>query len=180
MQSIVSKYPLEIIQKANNVQLIITDVDGVLTDGGIIYDNSGNETKRFNVKDGHVVKNLLDHEILTAVITGRNSEVVKFRCKELKFSYHYHGVKDKILVFEEILSKTGLTARQCAYIGDDLPDVGLLKLVGLSAVPADATEYVKTEVDVVLTKNGGEGCFRELADIVLASKGLLDEILKKS
>jgi len=179
MQSITSLYPSKIIQKAQQIKLVITDVDGVLTDGGIIYDNSGNETKRFNVKDGHVVKTLRDHGILTAVITGRNSEVVKFRCNELKFDFHYHGVKDKILVLKEILEKTGLTFEQCAYIGDDLPDVGLIRLVGLSAMPADATEYVKPEANIVLTKRGGEGCFRELSDLILASKDLLTEILKK-
>lgn len=179
MQSIIAQYSPEIIKKSQMVKLIITDVDGVLTDGGIIYDNSGNETKRFNVKDGHVVKTLRDHGILTAVITGRNSEVVKFRCNELKFDFHYHGVKDKILVLKEILQKTNLTFSQCAYIGDDLPDVGLIRLVGLSAVPFDAIEYVKPEADLVLTKRGGEGCFRELSDLILASKDLLSEILRK-
>ena len=167
-----------IIKKAKAIRAIIFDVDGVLTDGGIIYDNQGNESKRFNVKDGQIIKYLKQAEVLTGVITGRDSPVVRNRCNELKIDIHYHGIHNKKEVFEQILLEQGLEANQVAYIGDDINDLPVLVNCGLSATPADGHHAVQAYVDLVLTRKGGEGALRELADLVLESLGFYDEIIK--
>jgi 3-deoxy-D-manno-octulosonate 8-phosphate phosphatase (KDO 8-P phosphatase) len=169
----------EIRQKAERIKLIITDIDGVLTDGGIIYDDNGLEYKRFNVKDGFIVSHLKKSGILVGAITGRNSKVVENRCEELNFDFHYHGVKDKLNKFHEILEVLEIEASEVAYIGDDLLDLPLLKKVGFSACPQDAITYVREHVDYVSSLGGGYGAFREISDLILESKGLLASIIEK-
>ncbi|WP_035757157.1 KdsC family phosphatase [Hugenholtzia roseola] len=160
-----------------NIQLILTDVDGVLTDGGIIYDNNFQEYKRFNVKDGLIVRPLQKMGIRVGVITGRNSEVVRKRCEELNFDFHFHGIKNKLEIYEQIKKTTQLDDTQIAYIGDDWNDLPLLRRVGLSFAPADANEQVLQEVKVVLKSAGGEGAFREAAQLILKKQGLLEAAL---
>lgn len=167
----------EISEKASKIKAILFDVDGVLTDGGIIYDNNGLEYKRFNVKDGQIIKYLKQFGILSGVITGRASEVVKNRCNELKIDVHYHGIGDKKTVFEKILTDHSLEAFEVAYIGDDINDLPVLSRCGLSATPADGHRAVRENVDMVLETIGGQGALRELADVVLHAQGYYNQII---
>ena len=164
--------------KAKGIRAIFFDVDGVLTDGGIIYNNAGQEYKRFNVKDGQIIKHLKQAGIVTGVITGRSSQVVKDRCEELKIDVHRHGIHNKLETFEQLLLEQGLDASQIAYIGDDINDLPILIRCGLSATPLDGHKTVKANVDLVLETKGGEGALRELADLVLSAQGIYDKIIK--
>jgi 3-deoxy-D-manno-octulosonate 8-phosphate phosphatase (KDO 8-P phosphatase) len=170
--------PAEVWGKASKIKLLVTDVDGVLTDGGVIYDDHRTEFKRFQVKDGQIVQFLKAHDIKIGVITGRNSTVVKNRCEELGFDFHFHGVKEKKEVFLSQLKAFGLTLEECAFIGDDIIDLPILTNVGFSAAPKDAMSYVLDKVDWVSSFNGGEGVFREVADIILESQGKLKHIVE--
>ena len=178
MQNYLSALTEDIKLKAKNIRLVITDVDGVLTDGGIIYDDNKLEYKRFNVKDGLIVHYLRKNGIMVGAITGRNSKVVENRCEELRFDFHYHGIKDKGRKLIEILETLELYPDEVAYIGDDLIDLPILSRVGLSACPADALPYIQSKVDFVSSLNGGQGVFRELADAILISKDQMDEIIE--
>lgn len=169
----------EILAKAKKIKLLITDVDGVLTDGGIIYDDNQVEHKRFNVKDGQIVQYLISNGIKVGAISGRNSQVVKNRCEELKFDFHFHGIAEKGIKLKEILLKTGIKYEECSFIGDDIWDLPILTKVGLSAAPSDALPYVKERVDFISSLPGGQGVFREVGDLILVSKGLLDPIISQ-
>jgi 3-deoxy-D-manno-octulosonate 8-phosphate phosphatase (KDO 8-P phosphatase) len=165
--------PNEVLEKAKSVKVLITDIDGVLTDGGIIYDDLGTEYKKYNVKDGLIVQHLKKAGFLVGAITGRASQVVENRCEELKFDFHYHGVKDKFKKLSEVLETMELALEEVAYIGDDLIDLPVITKAGLSVSPADALPYIKSAVHYVSPLSGGEGVFRELADILLHAKGQL-------
>lgn len=169
----------EVWEKASQIKLLITDVDGVMTDGGIIYDDNQLELKRFQVKDGQIIRYLKKSGIKIGAITGRDSKVVRNRFDELEFDFHLHGIKEKYNVFFEQISKMGLSINECAYIGDDIIDLPLLMNVGLSAAPADAISYVRDKVDFVSSFNGGDGAFREIADIILQSQGKLKGIIEE-
>ncbi len=170
---------MSIEQKAKNIKAIVFDVDGVLTDGGIIYDNSGMEIKRFNVKDGQIISHLKKAGFIVGAITGRNSQVVKNRCEELKLDFHYHGSSDKLVQYNKIKETYILEDEEIAYIGDDIIDLCILSRCGLSATPNDARVYMKENVDFVLDSSGGEGALRDLADFILNAQGLLDAIIGK-
>lgn len=165
-------------EKASHIKLLITDVDGVLTDGGIIYDNNQLEYKRFQVKDGQIMRYLKENGIKVGAITGRDSQVVKNRLDEMKFDFHFHGVKEKYEQFFEQISNMGLSIKECAYIGDDIIDLPILMNVGFSAAPEDAMAYIADRVDFVSSFKGGQGAFREVADIILQSQGKLKEIIE--
>jgi len=177
MKSITSKYPAEIIDKARKIKVVITDVDGVLTEGRISYDGHGMETKSFNVKDGLIVGHLREAGILVGLITGRSSSIVSKRGEELKFDFINQGSKDKIADYEQIRSEFEFKDEEVAYIGDDLNDLQLLHRVGLSITPADSPVYIKENVDLVSSVKGGQGVFREVGDLILAAKGLFDNLL---
>jgi len=168
------------LEKAKRIKAILFDVDGVLTDGGIIYDDKGIEYKRYNVKDGQIISHLKNYKFIVGAITGRESDVVKNRCVELKLDYHSHGVKDKLVEYEKFKKKYSLKDEQIAYIGDDIIDLCVLIRCGLSATPSDARSYIKNEVDIVTNTKGGEGVLRDIADYVLNSQNLLENILKKT
>jgi 3-deoxy-D-manno-octulosonate 8-phosphate phosphatase (KDO 8-P phosphatase) len=169
----------EILEKAKKIKLLITDVDGVLTDGGIIFDNEGVESKKFNVKDGLIVQYLRKNQIKVGVISGRNSQVVRNRCVELGFDYHYHGIEDKAIQLQAILEEMDIGLAECAFIGDDLWDLPILCQVGFSAAPLDAMPYVREMVDFVSSLPGGKGVFREVGDLILMSKGQLEPIIHR-
>lgn len=160
------------------IKLLVFDVDGCLTDGGIIYDGSGEEFKVFNVKDGFAMISLEKLGLKSAIITGRASKVVERRAKELKLTYLYQGVKDKKAILEEILEKENLTLENVAAIGDDFNDLRLLKSVGWSFAPNDAMEIVKQSVTTVLHAKGGKGAAREMIDKILEKEGKTREFLK--
>lgn len=167
-------------EKAKNIKAILFDVDGVLTDGGIIYDDTELEYKRYNVKDGQIISHLKRLGFVVGAITGRESDVVKNRCIELKLNYHKHGVKDKLIEYENFKSEYNLEDTQIAYIGDDIIDLSILIRCGLSATPNDAREYIKDEVDIVTDTKGGDGVLRDIADYILDAQDLLEKLIKES
>lgn len=161
------------------IELLVFDVDGCLTDGGITYGNSDvEEFKTFNVKDGFGIVSWMKLGRKTAIITGRSSRVVDRRAKELGITYLYQDVKNKKAVLQEILEKEGLHFDQVAAIGDDLNDLSLLKAVGLSFAPADALPMVKQAVHIVLTKEGGKAAVREMIDTVVEKENLSEAFVK--
>lgn len=181
-EKIISEYfahvPEEVFAKAKSIKVLITDIDGVLTDGGIIYDDMGTEYKKYHVKDGYIVQHLRKAKVLVGAITGRSSQVVENRCEELKFDFHYHGVKDKGKKLEELLETLEVSLEEVAFIGDDLIDLPILTQVGWAVAPADALPYVKSFVHFVSTFAGGKGVFREVADILLHAKGQLIPLIE--
>jgi 3-deoxy-D-manno-octulosonate 8-phosphate phosphatase (KDO 8-P phosphatase) len=179
VKEILGKYSKEQIKKAAQIKALFFDVDGVLTDGKIIYDSAGNESKQFNVKDGYIISHLKKAGILVGIITGRESVVVSNRAAELKLDFCHQGIMDKQSVFEKLVKFHKLKKKQVAYIGDDINDLGALRACGLSACPADAVAYVKSEVEIITSAKGGEGVVREVADLILAAKGELEKIVKK-
>jgi 3-deoxy-D-manno-octulosonate 8-phosphate phosphatase (KDO 8-P phosphatase) len=163
----------DVLVKARRIKLLVTDLDGVLTDGGIILDDNGVEYKKFQVKDAQIVPFLRKSGIKTGVITGRDVAVSKIRCEQMGVDFHLHGVQQKWSTLQKILGEMGLDSSQVAYIGDDIIDLELLLNVGFSAAPADAITYVKEKVNYVTLKKGGKGAYRELADLLLFSGGKL-------
>ncbi len=160
------------------IKAIITDVDGVLTDGGIYYDSAGNEIKKFNAKDGMAIGMLHKANMKVGLITGRHSEMVIRRAKELGFDFHVHGIKNKLIHFQKFKDQFQLQNTEIAYIGDDINDLPVMSLCGLKACPSDAPEYIKKQVDYITQKRGGEGAFREFSDWILQEKGILNQIIQ--
>jgi 3-deoxy-D-manno-octulosonate 8-phosphate phosphatase (KDO 8-P phosphatase) len=182
-EKIVSAYfanvPAGIFERAAKVRLLITDIDGVMTDGGIIYDNDELEYKKYQVKDGLIVHHLRRGKLMVGAITGRESRVVQNRCEELKFDFHYHGVKNKGKKLQEVLETLEIEADEVAYVGDDLIDLPILTRVGLAVCPADALAYIKPYCHYVSRFSGGNGVFREVGDLILHAQGFLVPIIKK-
>lgn len=166
-------------QKLAGIKLLLLDVDGILTDGRIIYDNQGNELKAFDVKDGHGLKMVQRAGIKTGIITGRSSEVVKRRAEELGFDILYQGALRKLDPYMEILAEQGLTDDQVAYVGDDVVDLPVLRRVGFSATVADAVEDVIPLVDYVTKRSGGRGAVREICDMLLRASGQWDALTSR-
>lgn len=155
------------------IEIIFLDVDGSLTDGGIYKTNSGDEFKKFDVKDGFGIQEWLRIGKKIAIITGKSSKIVENRAKELKIPYFFQGVKDKFQKAREILELENLDFSNAAAIGDDLNDMKLLNVVKISFKPADALSSVKA--DITLSKNGGNGAVREMIEILVDSENLRDE-----
>jgi 3-deoxy-D-manno-octulosonate 8-phosphate phosphatase (KDO 8-P phosphatase) len=174
-----SGYSKEQIKKASLVKAIFFDVDGVLTDGRIIYDDSGREIKSFSVKDGLIISYLKKAGIITGAISGRDSPAVARRCAELKIDFCHQGIVDKANAFEKLVKHYKLKHKEVAFIGDDLNDLPILRLAGFAVCPSDTYDYIKDNCDFVTSAKGGNGVLREVADLVLSSKGLLDKILKE-
>jgi 3-deoxy-D-manno-octulosonate 8-phosphate phosphatase (KDO 8-P phosphatase) len=178
VKEILEKYPKELIKKASQVKALIFDIDGVLTDGKITYDDSGKEIKSFNVKDGLIVSHLRKAGILVGAISGRESNAVSKRAAELKLDFCHQGIVDKASVFLKLIEYHELKKKQVAYIGDDINDLSILRQVGLAACPVDAPVYIRKRVEVVTAAKGGNGVMREVADLILASRGYFDKMLK--
>jgi 3-deoxy-D-manno-octulosonate 8-phosphate phosphatase (KDO 8-P phosphatase) len=164
--------------KALKIKAFLLDVDGVLTDGSIIYDDNGLEYKKFNVKDGQIISHLKKLNFNIGVITGRNSIVVKNRCNELKIDFHKHGIKDKNVEYQNFKKAYNLTDENIVYIGDDIIDLTVLRKCGISVTPNDARKYMKENVDIVTNSKGGEGVFRDVADYILEKQNLLNNIIE--
>ncbi len=168
----------DIKQRASKVKLIAFDVDGILSDGRLILGNKGEEFKAFYTQDGQGLVMMLKAGFELAIITGRSSNIVEQRMKELGIKHVYQGIGDKLAVLEIILEETGFTADQAAYMGDDLPDLPVIKRVGLGITVADAHEFVQQHADLRTQRNGGRGAVREVCDLILDAQGLLEGIHK--
>ncbi|HEX8947758.1 MAG TPA: HAD-IIIA family hydrolase [Dissulfurispiraceae bacterium] len=164
---------------AKGIKLLILDVDGVLTDGGIILDNDGNEYKVFHVRDGHGIKMLQKAGIQIAIITGRDSRVVDRRARELGITEIYQKCHKKTVAYEELIGRLGIAEQAVAYIGDDVVDIPLFKRVALAVAVADSVDEAKAEAMLVTKARGGRGAVREICDLILKANGkwklLLDE-----
>jgi len=168
-------------ERAGKILMLVLDVDGVLTDGKLYFDNTGNEMKAFNSRDGLGMKALQRCGIEVAVITGRKSAIVSQRMAQLDIRHVYQGCEDKLEAFTQLLETTGLNAEQVCYVGDDWVDLPVLLRAGLAISVADADEHVKEHVHWVTQRNGGEGAVREICNLILSAQGknkiILDEIL---
>ena len=166
-------------EKAKKIRLLLLDVDGVMTDGGIILDSSGGEIKAFNEKDGHGIKLLMRAGVEVGILSGRESPVVTRRAEELGISLVKQRSLNKAGTFREILEERSLKEEEVAYIGDDLTDLPVLRKAGLSAAVADAVEEVKKEADYVTTRPGGRGAVRELIELILKSQDKWDMVTER-
>jgi len=148
-------------------KLVLTDIDGVWTDGGMYYDQTGNEWKKFNTSDSAGVIFCHQRNIPVGIITGEDTQIVKRRSEKLKIDYLYQGVSNKLEIASALCEKLNISFAEVAYIGDDIVDVELLKAVGFSGAPANAPHYIKDLVNFITTKKGGEGAFREFVEQIL-------------
>lgn len=160
-------------------KLILTDIDGVWTDAGMYYDQSGNEWKKFNTSDSAGVLFSKHMNIPVGIITGENTQIVKRRAEKLNIDILYQGVSDKLSVASELCTKLNISLSEVAYIGDDLGDVTLLKAVGFSAAPANAAEYIRNMVHFTTQKAGGDGAFREFVEEILQRAGVFHKVLQE-
>ena len=167
-----------LIKTAAAIELVVFDVDGVFTDGRIWIDNAGNESKSFHVRDGHGVKLLLHYGVQVAVLSGRQSQAVHVRMQELGVSDVLQGHIDKRAAFNELIHKKTVEKSHIAYVGDDIVDVQAMKLAALSIAVADAHAWVKQQADIVTQNAGGQGAVREVCELILDAKGLLDKALQ--
>ena len=161
---------MSVKDRASKIKLLAFDVDGVMTDGSITYDENGVEYKTFNAKDGHGIAKMNRNGFYTAVITGRKNGTVERRSEDLHFSEVFQGVKNKLPILEAIMQKYELDFPQVSYMGDDEPDICILEKVGLACCPADAVDKVKNICHFVSTKDGGRGAVRELCDLIYDSQ----------
>ena len=157
---------------------MLLDVDGVLTDGGIIIDGRGGETKRFDVRDGQGITLLIRAGITVGFISGRSSNIVRHRAKELGVRIVYQGVRDKADAYNEIKEKTGFRDEQIAYLGDDIVDLPIMRRVGLAMAVRDSWLGVKPRVDYVTQAKGGRGAVREVSELLLKAQNIWQQLLK--
>lgn len=165
--------------RLKNIKLLLLDVDGVLTDGSIIYSDNGPETKIFNVKDGLGIKLLMEAGIHLGVITGRRSNALSRRCKELGIDLIYDGVANKADALNRMLERTGFSVEEVACIGDDLPDLALMRRTGLSIAVADAHATLRENADIITSAKGGRGAVREVCEAILKAKGLWETVIER-
>lgn len=166
-----------IIERAKLIRLALFDVDGVFTDGNIQIDSQGKEIKTFNTQDGHGIRLLQHYGIQVGVITGRSSEALEHRMRDLNVEHVYQGSIDKHKSFEELLNTLNLTPEQTSFAGDDIVDLQVMKHCGLAIAVANAHPYVKEHAHWETTAYGGQGAVREICELLLGAQGLLEEAL---
>jgi 3-deoxy-D-manno-octulosonate 8-phosphate phosphatase (KDO 8-P phosphatase) len=166
-----------LVEKAKKLKLLILDVDGVLTDGRLFFDNQGNEYKSFHARDGHGIKLLRQTGVEVAVISGRKSASVALRMKNLGIEHVYQGHEHKVAAFNEIIEKLAITPEQAAHVGDDVLDLPVMIRVGLAIAVNDANFAVKQRADWVTTLPGGQGAVREVCDFIMQVQGTFDSVL---
>jgi len=167
------------VSDLKNIRVLILDVDGVLTEGQIIYNDSGEELKIFNVQDGLGIRMLMEAGIDVWIVTGRKSNALSCRCQNLGIENLLDGVKNKVNALTQIKEKTNIHPDQMAFIGDDLPDIPLMKRVGVPIAVSNACETVVDFAIFVTQNKGGKGAVREVCETILKEQGLWDEMLKK-
>jgi len=168
----------DILEKAAKIKLVIFDIDGVLTTGALFLDNDGKEYKAFNSKDGHGLRMLQDGGVEVAIITGRQSELVKHRAHDLGITRIYQGKREKLPAYEELLAETGLNHEDIAYVGDDVVDLPVMTKVGLAICVQDGHAFVKKHAHWITDKNGGCGAGRDVCELILEAQGKLQDMLQ--
>ncbi|QLF92401.1 HAD family hydrolase [Pseudomonas sp. ABC1] len=166
--------PDDLLQRARNVRLAIFDVDGVLTDGRLYFLEDGSELKTFNTLDGHGIKMLIASGVRTAIISGRKTPVVERRANNLGIQHLFQGREDKLVVLDGLLAELGLDYSQVAYLGDDLPDLPVIRRVGLGMAVASADSFVRDNAHGVTHARGGEGAAREFCELIMHAQGTLE------
>jgi 3-deoxy-D-manno-octulosonate 8-phosphate phosphatase (KDO 8-P phosphatase) len=169
---------MELDERAKRVRLILLDVDGVLTDGGLYYGPQGEVMKRFEVKDGHGIVMWRTCGMRTGILTARSSEIVAVRAKELRLDPVLQGQKNKLAGFHKVLELTSLTAEQVCYVGDDTNDLAVLESVGMAVAPADAVPEARAVAHYVTRAGGGRGAVRELVELLLRAQGQWERALE--
>ncbi len=172
----ISRY---ILNRARKINVVLMDVDGVMTRGDIVYDSNGLEIKHFNAHDGLGIKLARLAGLKTGIISSRESGTIRVRAAELKMDHLYLGRDDKLPAFRELQDVLQLTAAEFCFIGDDLPDIPVLREVGLGVAVNNASELTKRNAHYITRGKGGEGAVREVVELILNSRGLLEETIKK-
>ncbi|HEY1772803.1 MAG TPA: HAD-IIIA family hydrolase [Gammaproteobacteria bacterium] len=162
---------MDIKERAARVRLAVFDVDGVLTDGRLYYSAGGEELKVFHVHDGQGLKRMQKAGITLAIISGRDSAAVTSRMQDLDIEHVFQGDEHKLPIFERLLKKLGLTAEQCACVGDDLPDLPLLQRAGFAVAVANAQAPIREAAHYITSSRGGRGAAREVCDLILTAQG---------
>lgn len=170
---------MDLKYKASKIKAVVFDVDGVMTDGSLTFDENGVEYKTFNAKDGQGIVMLNRAGFVTAIITARQNGTVRHRFENLGMTKLYEGQKNKLAALQAFMEEFNLKPEEIAYMGDDLPDICVLKTVGLSCAPADAVEEVLGVAEFICTKNGGRGAVRQMCDFILKSTGKYDSLMEK-
>ncbi len=168
----------DIINKAKDIELVIFDVDGVMTDGGLFFGDDGQEYKAFNSLDGHGIRMLIDGGIMPAVITGRKSNVVEHRMKDLGVELIYQGYRDKTPAFEALLEEVDVSIDNVAYVGDDVVDLPVMSRVGLAIAVQNAHPFVKQHAHWITARSGGYGAARDVCELLLEARGMLAGMLE--
>lgn len=168
-----------VIEKAKQIKLLAMDVDGILSDGQIIYHSDDTETKAFYVQDGLGLQALRRYGIMLAIITGRNSPMVARRAKELGIEYVIQGRDDKYVALRDLADQLQLSLSQCAYMGDDLPDLKAVREAGLGICVPNGCRETQAVADMITTKTGGHGAVREVCELILQAQGLFDDFINQ-
>ena len=173
------KYSQDIIERAKKIKVLVLDVDGVLTDGKLIYTDHGEEIKNFQVNDGLGIFLVRNAGIKSAVLTAKGSKIVEKRCEELRIDKIYKNCHYKIEAFDNLLKSFAVEPENICFMGDDLIDIPVLRRVGLAVCPQNAIEEVKAYVHFVSDKNGGDGAVRDVCNLLLKSQGKWEEVTKR-
>lgn len=169
--------PKEILDKAQNIKLLVLDVDGVLSDGKLYFSDKGDELKAFSTLDGQGIKLLQNSGIEVALITGRKSNIVALRAKELGISKLVQGREDKLTALDDILAELKLNYQEVAYIGDDLPDLACIRRVGFGVTVPNANPVILQHALCCTERSGGQGAVREICDLILQAQNKFDEAI---
>lgn len=167
------------INRLQQIRLVLLDVDGVLTAGEIIYSDSGEQTKVFNVKDGLGIRLLKEAGIQVGIITGRRGKALQHRCDNLGIELIFDGIRDKDKAIEDIHKETGIAIEAMAFVGDDLPDLPAMKKVGLAVAVGDADALIQEHAHIITNASGGKGAVREVSEAILKAQGLWDDLIER-
>jgi len=174
--SVLNRVNAPVRRRIERIKLLVLDVDGVLTDGRLFYHDDGTESKAFDVRDGHGIKMLRHASIESALISGRSSPMVEKRAVDLGITEVTQGVRDKVPILEKLLSQKGLKPEHAAFVGDDVVDLTVMNRVGFAVAVADASEFLFDTAHYVTVAPGGRGAVREVAELILAVKGLWEGV----